>query len=136
MNHVARYSTLLIALAVIFLLIGISAKGTFGSAVSSPAGVSDDRTLSPYFSVKGEGAAVDELPLKATSARVDITGVIADVQVSQMYRNQGKKTLEAVYVFPASTRAAVYASRIGREASSIRSGGGGSPQTVRVGRRW
>ncbi len=112
MHHVARFSTLLIALAVITLLIGISAKGTFGNAVSSPAGVSDDRTLSPYFSVKGEDAAVDKLPLKATSARVGISGVIADVQVSQIYRNQGKKALEAVYVFPASTRAAVYSMRM------------------------
>ena len=57
-------------------------------------GESDDRTLSPYFYVKSEDAGVDALPLKATSARVNISGVIANVQVSQVYSNQGKKALE------------------------------------------
>ncbi|HJV23881.1 MAG TPA: VIT and VWA domain-containing protein [Holophagaceae bacterium] len=67
----------------------------------------EDATQSPYFFVQGE-AAVDALPLKATSARVAIAGVIADVKVTQVYRNTGSKPLEAVYVFPGSTRAAVY----------------------------
>ena len=40
--------------------------------------------------------------------RSGITGVIADVLVTQVYKNEGRKPLEAVYVFPASTRAAVY----------------------------
>jgi len=34
--------------------------------------------------------------------------VIADVQVTQVYENEGKRPLEAIYIFPASTRAAVY----------------------------
>ncbi len=68
----------------------------------------NDKTLSPYFLVKSDDPNTDQLPLKSTSARVDIAGVIADVQVTQVYKNQGKNTLEAIYVFPASTRAAVY----------------------------
>jgi Ca-activated chloride channel homolog len=67
-----------------------------------------DRTLSPYFLVKSDDPSVDQLPLKATSANVSIAGVIADVRVHQVYKNEGKKALEAIYVFPASTRAAVY----------------------------
>jgi Ca-activated chloride channel family protein len=39
---------------------------------------------------------------------VNISGVIADVLVTQVYKNEGKRPLEAIYVFPASTRAAVY----------------------------
>jgi Ca-activated chloride channel family protein len=69
---------------------------------------SEDKTLSPYFFVSSGDPAIDRMPLKSTSANVTITGVIADVTVSQVYKNEGKKTLEAVYVFPASTRAAVY----------------------------
>ncbi|WP_243320013.1 VIT and VWA domain-containing protein [Geothrix sp. SG200] len=69
---------------------------------------SADRTLSPYFFVKGEDAALDQLPLKSTSAKVAIAGVIADVTVTQVYRNTGTKPLEALYVFPGSTRSAVY----------------------------
>ncbi len=68
----------------------------------------DDKTLSPYFFVKSDDPAIDQLPLKSTSAVASISGVIADVTVTQVYKNEGKKTLEAIYVFPASTRAAVY----------------------------
>lgn len=69
---------------------------------------SQDATQSPYFFVQGGDASLDALPLKATSARVAIAGVIADVKVTQVYRNTGSKPLEAIYVFPGSTRAAVY----------------------------
>ncbi|MHC1742993.1 MAG: VIT domain-containing protein [Syntrophobacteraceae bacterium] len=72
----------------------------------------DDRTLSPYFFVKSDDPNLDALPLKSTNAEVSISGVIADVKVTQTYRNEGKKTLEAIYVFPASTRAAVYGMRM------------------------
>jgi Ca-activated chloride channel family protein len=51
---------------------------------------------------------VDQLPLKNTFADVNIAGVIADVRVVQVYKNEGNSILEAVYIFPASTRAAVY----------------------------
>ncbi len=66
------------------------------------------RTLSPYFLVNSTDPEVDRLPLKSTQAEVNISGVIADVKVTQIYKNEGKKPLEAIYVFPASTRAAVY----------------------------
>src|SRR5262245_32190562 len=66
-----------------------------------------DRTQSPYFFVHGDGAT-DLLPLEATDVQVAIAGVIADVKVTQRYRNDGKTPIEAEYVFPGSTRAAVY----------------------------
>jgi Ca-activated chloride channel family protein len=69
---------------------------------------SEDRTLSPYFFVKSDDSSVDPLPLKSTAAAVNISGMIADVQVTQVYKNQGSRPLEAIYVFPASTKAAVY----------------------------
>ncbi len=67
-----------------------------------------DKTLSPYFFVKSDNPEADHLPLKSTSANVEIAGVIANVKVTQVYKNEGKKALEAIYIFPASTRAAVY----------------------------
>ena len=73
---------------------------------------SDDKTLSPYFFVKSDDPSVDRLPLKSTSAAVTISGVIADVKVTQVYKNEGSHALEAIYVFPASTRAAVYAMKM------------------------
>jgi Ca-activated chloride channel homolog len=67
-----------------------------------------DKTLSPYFYVKSDDPGVDQLPLKSTKADVRVAGVIADVVVTQVYMNEGRRPLEAIYIFPASTRAAVY----------------------------
>ena len=71
-----------------------------------------DKTLSPYFWVKSDDPETDRLPLKETRAQVRIAGVIAEVTVTQVYKNEGKNTIEAVYVFPGSTRAAVHAMRM------------------------
>jgi len=67
-----------------------------------------DKTLSPFFFVEGGDPAIDRLPLKDTRVEVAITGVIADVTVRQVYENRGTRPIHARYVFPASTRAAVY----------------------------
>lgn len=82
-----------------------------GLAAPARAGLPDttDRTLAPYFLVRSDDPGREQLPLLATGAEADIAGVIADVRVTQVYRNSGKKAIEAIYVFPASTRAAVYA---------------------------
>ena len=71
----------------------------------------EDKTLAPYFVVKGD-PAVDQLPLKDTQVDISVSGVIADVKVRQIYRNEGARPINASYVFPASTRAAVYAMRM------------------------
>ncbi|HKS56079.1 MAG TPA: VIT and VWA domain-containing protein [Steroidobacteraceae bacterium] len=67
-----------------------------------------DRTLSPYFFVHSDDPQVDKLPLKDTQVEISVAGVIADVKVTQRYRNDGTRPIEAEYVFPGSTRAAVY----------------------------
>jgi Ca-activated chloride channel family protein len=70
---------------------------------------STDKTLSPYFIVLSDNEdGAEQLPLKSTQVNVNIAGVIADVNVKQVYSNTGNKPIEAIYVFPASTRAAVH----------------------------
>src|SRR6201991_5154903 len=71
----------------------------------------EDKTLAPYFVVQGD-PTVDQLPLKDTHVEIAVSGVIADVRVTQTYRNEGSRPINASYVFPASTRAAVYAMRM------------------------
>ncbi|RPJ12326.1 MAG: trypsin, partial [Desulfobacteraceae bacterium] len=93
-----------------FLLIG--AFMLFVSAAYAGNGEGTDKTLSPYFFIKSDDPETDRLPLKSTSAKVNIAGVIADVIVTQVYKNEGRKPLEAIYVFPASTKAAVYAMKM------------------------
>jgi Ca-activated chloride channel homolog len=82
---------------------------TMSLAVAAPADSSAHRTLSPYFVVDGAAPGVDALPLKSTRVDIRVAGVIADVRVTQIYRNEGMLPLEARYLFPASTRAAVHA---------------------------
>jgi Ca-activated chloride channel family protein len=91
---------------VCFALIAVAIISTTGHAQSQ-----EDKTLAPYFFVQGD-PSVDKLPLKNTNVEVSISGVIADVKVVQTYRNEGTRPINASYVFPASTRAAVYAMRM------------------------
>ncbi len=70
------------------------------------------RSLAPYFVVDGGAPGAEALPLKRTEVEATIAGVIADVRVTQVYRNDGTVPIDARYVFPASTRAAVYALRL------------------------
>ena len=69
----------------------------------------ENKTLSPYFVVISQNPETDQLPLKETTAQVTVSGSIADVTIRQVYVNSGKNPLEAIYTFPMSTRAAVYA---------------------------
>ena len=86
----------------------IAASMLIGNAVGAQPERNTDKTLSPYFFVKSDDPELEKLPLKSTSVNVDISGVIADVIVTQVYKNDGNRPLEAIYIFPASTRAAVY----------------------------
>lgn len=81
----------------------------------SPANAYDSdapKAESPYFQVASSDASTDRLPLKSTQVDVRIAGVIADVTVTQHYRNEGQRPIEARYVFPGSTSAAVYAMNV------------------------
>src|SRR6185369_15174455 len=80
-------------------------------AQNEDAPPAEDKTLSPYFFVQGD-PTVDHLPLKSTNVEISVSGVIADVKVVQTYRNEGSRPINASYVFPASTRAAVYGMRM------------------------
>ncbi|PYS70705.1 MAG: trypsin [Acidobacteria bacterium] len=91
---------------VCFALIAVAISFT-----SVLAQTQEDKTLAPYFFVQGD-PNVDHLPLKNTSVEISVSGVIADVKVVQTYRNEGLRPINATYVFPASTRAAVYAMRM------------------------
>jgi len=90
--------------AIVLTILSLSARAAVAQSERPPA----DKTLSPYFFIEGGDPSVDQLPLKDTRVDVAISGVIADVTVRQIYENRGQRPLHARYVFPASTRAAVY----------------------------
>lgn len=94
---VSTLIVLLLLIMLVFLSISVSAQ-------ENPGGKGE----SPYFFVISTDPVVDQLPLKSTRADVSIAGVIADVTVTQEYKNEGRHPLEAIYTFPASATAAVY----------------------------
>ena len=74
-------------------------------ALGEPAA---DRCLSPYFAVKSGAESGVDFPLRSTKVTAEIAGPIAEVHVVQTYENRGQAAIEATYIFPASTRAAVH----------------------------
>jgi Ca-activated chloride channel family protein len=96
-----RYPCRLAALLALALNFAVPAAKATTTAAEPPA------PLSPYFFVAGADAGVDRLPLKETRADVRLNGFLASVQLSQVYRNEGTRPLNASYIFPGSTRAAV-----------------------------
>ncbi len=82
----------------------------------SPPAHADDAQATPAegprFHVASDDPSVDALPLKSTNVEVRIAGVIADVSVTQHYRNEGRRPIEARYVFAGATGAAVHAMRV------------------------
>ena len=116
-NYFVALTTLIVCFSAVMVpAVMLSQKSSVQGAEVSRANIKpvnenqgdNDKTLSPYFYIPGSDENTEALPLKSTRADVNISGVIADVKVTQEYMNTGNKPIEAIYIFPASTRAAVY----------------------------
>ena len=85
---------------------------TLFSLISGPASANEcdgcDRSLAPRLWIPDGDPALDPLPLKSSHADIRINGPIAQVTVTQRYGNTGTRAINARYVFPGSTRAAVH----------------------------
>jgi Ca-activated chloride channel family protein len=99
----------------ILLCIAASVFAALLMVAWSPAHADDSEARpaeGPYFRIDSDDPSLDRLPLKSTRVDVRIAGVIADVTVTQHYKNEGQRPIEARYVFPGSTRAAVHAMNV------------------------
>lgn len=67
-----------------------------------------NQILAPYFFIEDGDPSTDQLPLKETDVKTNINGIIAETYVTQIYTNEGKKPINAIYVFPGSTKVAVH----------------------------
>jgi len=65
------------------------------------------QATAPYFHVSGNDDGKEYFPLKSTRADVKLNGIIATVKLTQTYSNLGAMPINATYVFPGSTGAAV-----------------------------
>ena len=85
----------------VFFIVILAALPLSAAATEKP---DDDKTLSPYFFIENGESGVDHFPLKKTDVSVQISGVIADVVITQRYTNDGSRPINARYIFPASTQ--------------------------------
>ncbi len=97
-----KRSMMLFIITSLFLLIQI---GLLNGASPSENG---EGSLSPYFLVQGD-PGVESFPLLKTDADVNIAGITAEIELTQVYKNDGKKTIEALYVFPLGVKSAIHA---------------------------
>ena len=91
---------------ILFLLLALSCLIS-GSAIAAECD-GCDRSLAPRLWIPDGDPALDQLPLKSSHADIRINGPIAEVTVTQRYGNAGRRAINARYVFPGSTRAAVH----------------------------
>ncbi len=66
-------------------------------------------TECPYFNVTAEQSNGPQFSLLSTDVHATVSGVIANVTIEQTYYNAGASEVDATYVFPMSSQAAVYA---------------------------
>lgn len=89
-------------------LIGPLATLALAAAPASAQRVGADPSVgAPLFERDGAPVDPDDLPLVGSFAEVEIAGDVAHVTLVQLYQNRRAEPLEATYVFPGSTRAAV-----------------------------
>lgn len=72
-------------------------------------GQEPNQSETPFIKAENESGAPVDVPLQSISAEVKIAGVIAEVTSKQVYFNSSEKPVNAQYIFPCSTKAAVYA---------------------------
>ncbi|MEO0733371.1 MAG: VIT domain-containing protein [Bacteroidota bacterium] len=83
-------------------------------------GQEDNTTECPYFIVSSQDSAGVAFSLISTDVDATVSGVIANVVVEQTYFNAGDSTVDANYVFPMSTRAAIYAMEMELDGRTIK----------------
>ncbi len=65
-------------------------------------------TECPYFNISSSDSTGVSFSLISTDIDATVSGVIANVVIEQTYMNTGDSIVDATYVFPMSTNAAVY----------------------------
>jgi len=119
MNRLAIALVIIISAACVLTVVALSSgpesiPGHTASPQTIPPPTPVASTPSDPDDVKGgvlqgtdADGAVLQFPLEHTDVRAEVTGNIAQVELTQIFRNPYKKKIEVVYVFPLPNRAAV-----------------------------
>src|SRR5215510_14493906 len=103
-----RLACSMLCTVVIFLIsyLVFTFLGTFASVITVEA-APRKITQGALQILNNEGQPGGECPLKHTGVKVEISGRLARVNVTQLFHNPSSEKIEAVYVFPLPHNAAV-----------------------------
>lgn len=93
------------------LLTGVIPVGCAFGEDGSAGNEESAKAASPYFLVP-DGTPLGDFPLVSNDADVRIAGPLVDVRLTQTYKNKLSQPLEATYVFPVATGAAVHSLKL------------------------
>ena len=108
MNTTRPYPSFLFVFAVMFL-------ATMGPLHAQD----DDVTECPFFNVESQDSEGIAFALISTDVNATVSGVISRVTLEQTYVNAGDSIIDATYVFPMSSKAAVYGMEMNLDGRSI-----------------
>ena len=108
MNTTRPYPSFLFVFAVMFL-------ATLGPLHAQD----DDVTECPFFNVESQDSEGIAFALISTDVNATVSGVISRVTLEQTYVNAGDSIIDATYVFPMSSKAAVYGMEMNLDGRSI-----------------
>ncbi|HJZ84613.1 MAG TPA: TonB family protein [Polyangia bacterium] len=91
----------LLPVALSAVVLGVSSAWAAGAASPAAGAVTEGKLATR------DGKEVIDVPLKHTEVKVHIAGYLADVEVAQTFQNPYPRKIEAVYLFPLPTGAAV-----------------------------
>ena len=94
-------------LAALVTILAIAAFRSFSQTGNAQATEAQGETQGTLQVVDGSGTPKAICPLKHTDVRVEISGFLSRVNVTQEFENPFKEKIEAVYVFPLPANAAV-----------------------------
>jgi Ca-activated chloride channel homolog len=94
-----------------YLVVGVAALlfATLVRTRAVPATEAPPQVSGYGYMQTGRAGKTAVLPLRATSVKAEVVGMMSSVSVTQHFHNPSKKPIEAIYVFPLPQHAAVHA---------------------------
>lgn len=109
-----------------------------GAAPAAAGGKKVEATAPPRAPSEGTlatriGEEVVDVPLRHTDVRIQVCGIVADVEVTQTFQNPFGRKIEATYLFPLPAAAAVSGPTPVDDQRALADPGGPAPSRLRSG---
>lgn len=115
LKHVVNFGTTACALSVLLSPFSLPVQPVKARTIhtnsaarpAGPAGTFSGRGSGELLAMTSSGKTLSPCPLKHTDVKANVSGYIAQVSVKQVFQNNHKEAIEAVYTFPLPENSAV-----------------------------